>query len=193
MAFCLDGANGFEFVPDVIVWNYWVWTRLTKKVLHPFKIFLKKYIKLFGIYLFKCFIFLCFFFFLRQANMILLNDSKKNVLFLSEPLRCDGFPPVCALSHTNMENKSNQMEAKVVMLVKRALFFSFCIFWLHAWSTWHAQRPAFWFRWKATPYSCLAQRGAPLLRHSTWRGMFGLYLHLYECVTYQNASLSIPH
>lgn len=55
-----------------------------------------------------------------------------NVLFLSEPLRCDGFPPVRALSHIDRENKSNQMEAEVAMLVKKALVFSLCIFRLHA-------------------------------------------------------------
>lgn len=93
--------------------------RLANNVL-PFKKLFLKSIQLFCIYLFNAFY--------RLSNKILLIDNKNNVLFLSEPLSCDGLPPVCTLGHTSTESKSNQMEAEVAMLVEAPLFFTFCIF-----------------------------------------------------------------
>lgn len=61
--------------------------------------------------------------------MILLKEPLNDVLFLSEPSKGHGFPPLRALTHTNMEIKSSWVEGEVAVEVQAALFFGFWIFW----------------------------------------------------------------
>lgn len=110
----------------------------------------------------------------------------KHCSFALEPFRWYGPPYVCTLTPTNMEIESNHMEAEVTVLVTAASFSGFCVFWLS--STWSIPRHIFWFRWKAASYSCHAQRSAPLLRHSAWRGMLTHMAHRHwECNVGVNA------
>lgn len=55
--------------------------------------------------------------------MILLKEPLNDVLFLSEPSKGHGFPPLRALTRTNMEIKSSWVEGEVAVEVQVALFF----------------------------------------------------------------------
>lgn len=57
--------------------------------------------------------------------MILLKEPLNDVLFLPEASKDHGFPPLRALTRTNMEIKSIWVEGEVAVEVQVALFFGF--------------------------------------------------------------------
>lgn len=57
--------------------------------------------------------------------MIVLNEPLNDVLFLPEPSKDHGFPPLCAPTRTNMEIESSRVEGEVAVEVQAALFFGF--------------------------------------------------------------------
>lgn len=57
--------------------------------------------------------------------MIVLKEPLNDVLFLSKSSKDHGFPPLRALTRTNLEIESSWVEGEVAVEVQAALFFGF--------------------------------------------------------------------